>query len=903
MLFSACNKKKKEVEYVIAFSQCVGSDLWRRTMLEEMKMELSLHTGTRLIYRDANSSSKKQISQVKELLKQGIDLLIISPNEASPLTPIVEEAYNRGIPVIIIDRKTSSSSYTAYVGADNNQVGKMAGEYVGNLLKGRGNIIEIMGLPGSSPTIERQVGFSEGIKKFPKINIPIQLYGNWLKPLAAEELLKFKDQLSQTDLIFAHNDQMASAAKEVLHSLGINKRIKIVGIDALPGKGGGLQMIDRKTIDASILYPTGGKEAISTAFHILAKESFNKENILQSLVIDSSNVQLMKMQWDKISSQQTDIERQQSVLQEQRSLFNSQQVILNITVVTLVLSVVFGGLAFFSLVENRKINKNLEANNLEILQQRNQLVEMSEKAEQATEAKLNFFTNMSHEFRTPLTLILSPLEDLIKNEKINAIGGRNLKLIHKNVFRLLRLINQLIEYRKIEHQMMRLKVSQNNLFLFISEILESFQHNAQKRNIDLRLVSTQTNIIAWFDVSMLDKVIFNLLSNALKFTNANGLIHLKIRQDESYIYVDVSDNGPGMNTEEAQHVFEHFYQAASGSSKGSGLGLSLSKELMKLHHGDLQVDSTKWKGTTFTIKMLSGETHFTDDEKCTRKIDKDELYENAKIYTIDLDDSLVQKSSDALHPLRDKSILIIEDNSDLLHYLEDKFSDQYDVFIANTGENGIHSAYEQVPDLIICDVVLPDFSGKVVSRKLKSDVRTSHIPVILLTAQGSLEQQIDGIESMADAYIVKPFNYEYLLAIVRNLLNNRVLLKSHYTSDISSFSKQPISKSLDKKFVNDFSALVEQNLGNEKFSVDEISKLLGVSRVQLYRKVRALLDCSVIDYILSRRLQKARYLLINERHSIAEITYMVGFSSPNYFSTVFKSKYGVKPSEFKKSQN
>ena len=902
LLLSCGKKKKKEAQYVIAFSQCVGSDLWRRTMLEEMKMELSLHPDARLIYSDANNSSERQVSQVKEMLDKGIDILIISPNEASPLTPVVEQAYNKGIPVIIIDRKISSSSYTAYVGADNYQIGKMAGEYVGSLLAGNGNVIEIMGLPGSSPAIERQKGFSKGLEKFKGIRISAQIYGDWLKPNSEKQLLKFKKALAYTDLIFAHNDQMASGAKEVLHQLGLEKRIKIIGIDALPGAGGGLQMIDSKVINASMLYPTGGKEAISTAFKILGKVSFDKENILPSLVIDSSNVQLMKMQWNKFSSQQQDIERQQTLLEEQRALFNNQQFILNIIVIALVLSFVFGGLAFFSLQENRKINKKLEANNLEILNQRNQLIEMSEKANKATEAKLNFFTNISHEFRTPLTLILSPLEDLIKNEKINALAGQNLKLIHKNVFRLLRLINQLIEYRKIELDKMSIKASANNLVDFINEILESFQHSAKKRNIDLRLISTEKDIVVWFDANMLDKVIFNLLSNALKFTSANGTIHLTIKRQDLFITVEVKDNGAGMEPEEVNHLFEHFYQAESNAARGSGLGLSLSKELMKLHHGDLMAESKKWYGTTFTIKLLTGEDHFSAKEKSVQPLLKEELHENARIYTTDLEEGRAQKSSDTLRHLKEQSILIIEDNSDLLYYLGDKFDDEYEIFIANTGDSGISSAYEQVPDLIICDVVLPDFSGRQISEKLKSDVRTSHIPIILLTAQDSLEQQINGIESMADAYIIKPFNYNYLLANVRNLLKNRLLLKSHYTSDISSIAKQPISKSLDKKFINDFSGLVEENLGNENFSVEQISKILGVSRVQLYRKIKALLDCSVNDYILNRRLKKARYLLNNERYSIAEITYMVGFSTPNYFSTVFKSKYGMTPSEFKKNQ-
>lgn len=900
---SSCKRQHEDAVYTIGLSQCIGSDLWRRTMLEEIKIELSLHPGAELIYMDANGDSQLQIKQAREMLKEGIDILLISPNEAQPLTPIVEEAYSKGVPVVVIDRKTSSSSYTAYVGANNFEIGKMAGEYTGEALKGKGNVIEVMGLPGSSPTIERQKGFSEALKKYPDIEIINQVYGNWLKKDTEAQLNKIKKSLYKVDAVFAHNDQMASGTRKILNELKLSKRIKVIGIDALPGQGGGLQMVGSKILTASVLYPTGGKEAISTAFKILNKESFSKENILQTLVIDSTNVDLMKLQWDKFNSQQKDIERQGNLLVEQQTLFKNQQSVLNVTVVTLVLSIVFGGLAVYALMENRKINKDLEATNAEILNQRNQLIEMSSKAKAATEAKLNFFTNMSHEFRTPLTLILSPLEDLIDNEKIKPIAEKNLSLIHKNVYRLLRLINQLIDYRKIEHDKMLINVSQNNIVVFLKDILESFQYSAKKKNVDIRLVTDAQDIDVWFDVNMLDKVIFNLLSNALKFTPANGFIYAEITHNTESVQLSIKDNGPGIAEEEIEHVFEYFYQAHSNAMKGSGLGLSLSKELMTLHHGDITVESKKWQETKFTIRLQLGDAHFAEEEKVKGKANKEALYEDAKIYTTGLHDNPEARNQDALRTIKEESVLIIEDNQDLLNYLGNKFEESYEVFLADTGDKGITAAYEQVPDIIISDLVLPGSSGRSVTERLKSDIRTSHIPIILLSAHGSLEQQITGMESMADAYIVKPFNYEYLVATVKSLLKNRTLLKNHYVSDISISGKQPISKSLDKKFINDFAGIVENNLSNEHFSVDEISKEIGISRVQLYRKVKALLDCSITDYIMNRRLKKAKYLLINERYSIAEITYMVGFSSPSYFSTVFKSKYGIKPSEFKRNQS
>ena len=603
MVVTRVNQK---TQFVIGFSQCVGSDLWRKTMLDEMKMELSLYPGADFVYADADGNSKKQISQVKNMLDHGIDLLIISPNEAQPLTNIVEQAYNKGIPVVVIDRKTASSLYTAYVGADNYQLGKMAGEYAGATFKGHINLVEIMGLPGSSPAIERDRGFIEGISKFHNINIRSKIYGDWLKKNAKQQLLSIRNELTGVNAIFAHNDVMAAGAREVLDSLHFPRTIKVISIDALPGAGGGLQLVSDKILNASLLYPTGGKEAIVTAFHILNKEPFARENTLQSLVIDSTNVQLMKVQWNRINSQQKDIEKQKSLLEEQEAVYNSQQVVLNIIVITLVLAVVFGGLAFYFLVENYKVNRSLEIKNTEILSQRNQLMELSVKAEAATEAKLNFFTNISHEFRTPLTLILSPVEDLIKNDKIKQLADRQLKLIHQNTYRLLHLVNQLIDYRKIEYDKQQLKASENNLVIFLKDIVASFKQYAQKLHVDIQFAPGEKDVKVWFDSNMLDKVFFNLISNAIKFSNEKGHIQIDIKQYPENVTIAISDNGIGLTPDDALKIFDQFYQVDHHDGKGSGIGLSLSREIVQLHGGNIIVESQKWKGTTFTVDTAFG---------------------------------------------------------------------------------------------------------------------------------------------------------------------------------------------------------------------------------------------------------------------------------------------------------
>jgi signal transduction histidine kinase/AraC-like DNA-binding protein/CheY-like chemotaxis protein/ABC-type xylose transport system substrate-binding protein len=900
----SCTKAKNKAAYTIGFSQCVGSDLWRRTMLDEMKTELSLHPGVNFVYSDAHGNSKTQIQQVSKMLEQGIDLLIISPNEAQPLTPVVESAYEKGIPVIVIDRKTASSLYTAYVGADNYEIGRIAGEYMGSIAKGPLNVIEVMGLPGSSPAIERDRGFTAGIKKFSNIHLTTKVYGDWLKENAEASLLKIKGQLSSVNAVFAHNDVMAAATRDVLNKLHLSKRVKVIGVDALPGSGGGIKMVDDRIIDASLLYPTGGKEAIVTALQILNKEPFIRENILQSLVIDSTNVRLMELQWSKIKSQQNDIIKQQGLLQEQEEIYKNQQVVLNILVITLVLAIVFGGLAFYWLMENRKINSSLELKNDEILDQRNQLIEMSARAEAATEARLNFFTNVSHEFRTPLTLMLGPIEDLLANEKLTEMAGKNFKMIRQNAFRLLKLVNQLIDYRKIEFDKQSLKASNNNIVEFVKDIVESFQLMAQRNHIKIEFSSTAKEIPVWFDVNMLDKVFFNLISNAFKFTPEEGKIKINIRADNNqFVHIEISDNGVGMSEEESALIFNQFYQADHAPITGSGIGLSLSKEIVEFHHGFIEVKSKKWVGTIFMVSLPMGDGHLKAIEKSTDKNEWPDMGGRSQIYLADLDNIVQVYDHDVFSSPKEHSILIVEDNPDLLNYLMEKFDLYFDVFAADNGNSALTKAYEKVPDLILSDVVLPGLSGKELSVKLKSDVRTSHIPIILLTAQGSVEHQISGIETKADMYITKPFNFDFLLANINNLIKNRVILKEHFTSEISTSEKVHGAKSLDRKFLIDFSGIVEQNLSNDQFNVEDICKIIGISRVQLYRKVKALMGCSITDYILNRRLKKAKYLLNNEDLTIAEITYQIGFSNPNYFATVFKNKYGCTPTEYKRKQN
>lgn len=894
----SCSPGMPGRKYRIAFSQCTD-DSYRRRMLADIKRELAFHPEVDFLYRDAKDSSGLQVQQVKELLNEHIDLLIISPNEAQPLTGIVEEAFNKGIPVIVIDRTIASRLYTSFIGADNFELGEMAGDYAASLLHKKGKIVEVIGRPGSTPAIGRQNGFARSIKKYPDIIITDEVYGNWLNDIASAQLMKIKNKLLDADLIFAHNDVMALGAYNVCKQLGIENRVRIIGVDGLPVAGSGLDLVSNRMISATMFYPTGGKEAVQTAFKILNGEPFEKQNTLQTLVIDTSNVHLMQLQSQKIDEQQKDIEKQQQLLQEQRNIYKGQTTFLYITIAALILSSFLGAIVLFAWRSNRRINHRLTASNQEISRQRNQLIEMTARANEATEAKFNFFTNISHELRTPLTLIFGPLENAMSNPRLHFSLKNDLETINKNALRLLRLLNQLMDFRKIEHRKMKLRASENNLVHFVSEITNSFKEVARKKHISLQVLSRTKDLYVWFDTNMIDKVLFNLLSNAVKFTMENGVITVSTspNKEGTEAVIVVEDTGVGMIPEAVKHAFELFYQERGAAFKGTGLGLSLSKELIELHHGSIRLESEKWQGTRFEIRLPLGNSHLSGEEMVDEPNVETSAYEEMKIYTAEQELPPAQPEAPVAGS-KEYSILIIEDSDELRGFLRSRLSQNFDIYEAENGNSGLKMAYEVVPDLIICDILMPDKDGFSITETLKTDVRSSHIPVIILTASNSMEKQITSLKLNADAFISKPFNLQHLEETIKSLLKSRKLLREHYTSEVSN-DMQSLTSKIDRKFLNEFTAIVEKNIGNDSFSPEDICREINISRVQLNRKVKALLGVNVNDYILNVRLQKAKYLLTNEVLTISEVASRVGFSSQAYFSTVFKSKLLVTPSEFK----
>jgi signal transduction histidine kinase/DNA-binding response OmpR family regulator len=858
-------------------------------MFNEMQRQLLFHDDIELVFKHADHKADLQVRQIEELVDEDIDLLIVSPSESTPLKPAIEAVYAKGIPVILLDRKVESDQYTAYIGADNQAIGQEVARYTYGLLNGSGRVLELYESPRVNPFVERHNGFELQIRNYPAI------HADTCRAILHHGTLRYIELIRKNhyDVIFSHTDVGAYLAQQIADSLGLADGVSFIGIDALPGPNEGLDYVDRGILKASFLYPTGGDVAIDVAASILHNEPFQKETRLQSMVIDPNNVKLMQVQVNKLAEQHNDILRLGEKLTVIRNIYQTERALNYLFATATIIAVVLGAYAFKSLVDKRRTNRELKNINEKVMAYSNQ-------AEEANQQKLTFFTNISHEFRTPLTLILSPLEELLEKKELSHFRKEH-NLIKTNALRLLRLVNQIMDFRKIDVGKMQIRVTESDLVTFVEEVVDAFQRPAQKKGIQLVFTHEKNLIPLWYDRSMLDKVLFNLLSNALKFTPRGGKINVKMEHNhlEEHVLVVVEDSGTGMSKQDLENVFSRFYQGEQNRSLGTGIGLALSKEIIQLHQGDISVQSVEGRGTRFEIKLKTGKAHFDESQLGTRM--EGHVFEDSSIMEFDIAEEIPESDESSDVNLKEHTLLIIEDNRELRKYLVQRLKQRYNIVEAETVKDGIDKAYEEVPDLIICDLMLRKESGYDVIRTIKSDVRSSHIPIIVLTAKSDMDERIEGIKLGADDYITKPFNYTLLAERINTLLITHQKLREHYLTEVPSESQPVSSSKLNKKFVNQFVALVEENISNSAFGVNDICMQLGLSRIQLYRKVKAMLGYSVNDYINTVRLKKAKHLLTSSEHTISEIAHLVGYSSPAYFSTAFKNQFGVTPSEFKQT--
>ncbi len=724
LLLASCSSSEKE--YKIGVSQC-SEDIWRNWQNAEMRMEANFHDGVDLLFTVAYDNSERQILQIDSLVTAGIDLLIVAPNQLSSVSPAIDRAYDRGIPVIVFERKTDSPKYTAFVSADNYEMGHQMGEFIVSDLGGSGQVMEILGLRGSSPADERHKGFIDALSQAPGVEVVATLQGDWTEETAYRAVKDFAGDLSAVDFVFGHNDRTALGARKAFSedSLFASRQLPMplfCGIDGLPGADGGIQQVRDSLLDATYIYPTRGDLLLQLAIDILDGKPFEKETQLKSALVTSDNANVLLLESEEVMRQAQTLERLHQRASGYLQQLSAQRTItlLAIGIIILLSMLVVALWLYFR-----------------------QRTRIQRERTQMEHEQLDFYTRAAHELRTPLTLIEGPLSQLDQTSVIRQADGeasRLFEIVRRNTANLSELVNRIL---------------------------------------DQSLIPSSQEIASSADTP----------------TDVQPVDSLPI--------------------------------AATDGEKG---GL----------------------------------------------------------------------------------LLIVDDNADIRTYLRTILQPHYQLLEAADGQEGLSIATEQVPDLVVSDVMMPVMNGLDFCQKLKENMVTSHIPVILLTARALSQHQIEGYQSGADAYITKPFQADLLLARIYNLLKSRKVLKNLWEKTVQQLtdrSTDALGKAVENPespegtssntFLARFKGVVEEKMADSDLSVEEIGSELGLSRVQLYRKVKALTGLSPVELLRKARLDSAQQLLVSSDLSISEVAYKVGFSSPSYFSKCFKDEFGVVPGDIR----
>ena len=904
-LIMSCGGVGKK-HYVIAVSQC-SEDTWREKLNEELRIAALYYNNVDLRIKSAYDDVKLQTEQINSFVDEGVDLLIVAPGQVS-ISPAIDRAYEKGIPVIIFDRRTRSDKYTAYIGADNKEIGSSMAEYLAGALSGSGRILELCGLSTSSPAIERSEGFDSVVATRPRLQIVEQAHADWTEQGAYHTMDSLLSHpYPQFDCLFAHNDRMAMGARRAAakHGLDISS-IQFCGIDAMPQKGGGMQLVADGTLFASYIYPTRGDEVMQLAMNILTKKKYKRENRLSSALVSHDNARVLLMQNDETVRQQDHLSALRSRVDQAASDFNTQRIYLLVLLVFVVLLVVACAFAIRAYVAKTRINRQLHDS------MRKQQA-MTEEMERMTQTQLQFFTNVSHELRTPLTLIAGPADQLLEDGSIRGQHRSMLQMIQRNTRILIQLVGEILDFRKVQNNKAKLRLNRFALSDELSTWAEDFRAAAARRKIAIIVVTagaaetstaddgnpsdTADGSMIIADRDKIEHVYFNLMSNALKYTPEGGCITTTVEHAAQHFTITVTDTGKGIDPKELPHLFERFYQA-QGSIGGTGIGLSLVKAYVDMHHGTIEAQSEPGKGTSFIVTLPDTQEGYdpaNDQEAAPRVEDKNLIDDNYVSVDIDANAATERITNaedfDNERPL----VLIIDDNNGMRAYLRSILKDKYNVSEAADGKQGLEKACREVPKLVICDVMMPVMDGLEFTRQLKQNMATSHIPVILLTARSLSEQREEGYGTGADSYLTKPFSGSVLLARADNLLRSRTMLRSLFSGDKKEEAAEEQLGSRDQTFINRLRDSIRQNMGDSDFTVERLGEEVGLSRVQLYRKVKALTGQTPVDLLKKARLERARLLVEKTDKSISEIAYEVGFTAPSYFNKCFKDEFGVSP--------
>ena len=915
VLLTGCAQQPRK--YVIGVSQC-SEDTWRDKLNDELKMGEYLNDSLIVKLASSNDDNVLQNKQVNQFIDEGVDLLIVSPNQLSAISKSVERAYDKGIPVILYDRKTNSDKYTAFIGCDNYTIGKSMGTFIAQQLQGKGRIVEISGLEGSSPALERHRGFMDAIKPYPGLQVVASEGGNWKEEGGIRAMKRILKQTQDFDYVFAHNDCLAWGAYVAARQMRVKRNYKYTGVDGLATEGGGLELVRDGIFEASYLYPTKGDEVIALAMKILKHQPYERDNYLSTSIITQANAALTLMEARDAERQAHNLKTLHKQVNQYLSDYNSQKVMLIGLCLFLLVCLAAAALIFRGYLIKVKLNETLAKTNgelkrlnVELGEKNEELKRLNEEVLELTHSRLVFFTNISHELRTPLTLIADPVEMLLEDTGIKGKSRELLKMVQRNALALQQLVSNILDFRKIQNGKMELKLYRFDIVKTLTMWVGDFQLTAERKQIRLHLdvddLKGSHEMIA--DQEKISRIVFNLLSNALKYTPAGGEIFVSLKDEGANLRLDVKDTGKGISQDETDKIFERFFQA-KGAASGTGIGLALVKSFVELHHGEARVESEPGKGSDFIVviprkqecdsQVIHNDVDIVDNSANAYASEGKNVVDESVLQYIDDGDRSRGKVQQLVSENTNRpTVLVIDDNTDIRQYERTLLQDEYIVLEAADGKEGLAVALKEVPDLVICDVMMPVMDGLEFTKQLKTNTATSHIPVIMLTAKNLEEHRAEGYEHGADSYITKPFHSKVLLARIENLLRQRQLLKNLYQG--TKVAEKEISEShledRDKQFLKQLQAIIQKNLSDSEFGVEDMGQQIGLSRVQLYRKVKAMTGSSVVDLLRKARLAKARRLLETRSMSVSEVAYEVGFSAPSYFTKCFKEEYGMLPGD------
>ena len=571
----------------------------------------------------------------------------------------------------------------------------------------------------------------------------------------------------------------------------------------------------------------------------------------------------------------------------------TQRIVLYGGLIILLLIVGLLIVVYKSLRSKNRLNRELSRQKEQLEEQRDQLIELSHQLEEATHAKLVFFTNISHDFRTPLTLVADPVEQLLADPSLEGDRRRMLLLVQRNVQILLRLVNQILDFRRYETGKMEFTPVPLDLLQCFVEWNDSFQAAARRKHIHFSFDSMpDTDYHTQADAEKLERIYFNLLANAFKFTPENGKVTVRLaalqKDSVPFFRFTVANTGSLISAEHIRSIFDRFYKIDRHHT-GSGIGLALVKAFVEIHGGSISVESDERLGTVFTVDLP---VRTCEEGACVVTAPMEESAPDR------VDSLLREDGAENLNDPSKPSVLVIDDNADIRAYVHTLLNSEYSIIEAADGTEGIRKAMKYVPDVIISDVMMPGIDGIECCRRLKGELQTCHIPVILLTACSLDEQRIQGYAGGADSYISKPFSSQLLLTRIRNLIESRQRMKQFF-GDRQTLAKEDICD-MDKDFVERFKSLIEVKMGDSELNVEDLGKEMGLSRVQLYRKIKSLTNYAPNELLRMARLKKAASLLASSDMTIAEVGYEVGFTSPSYFAKCYKEQFGESPTEFLK---